>query len=367
MVSRAWMFLFCLSLPVFAQQSTPEAAAPAVSPTPAKTVLPGLVPREIANGKIKLDVVVTDHSGKPVSGLQQQDFTILDNKQASPILSFKAENGAALTVDAVTEIIMVIDQVNTAYERVTYERDEVKKFFAQNGGKLEHPVSLVFFSDLGTQIQSVPTRDGNALIASLDKNENSLRTIRRSTGFYGAEDRLQLSLNTLTALATSEQAKPGRKMVIWISPGWPLLSGPRIDLSSREAQGIFNSVVHLSTALRQARITLYSVDPLGLADSGGLRTSYYKEFLKGLTGPNQSQIGNLGLQVLATQSGGKVLYGNNSIVSGVESCVRDLDAFYVLTVNAATADRGNEYHGLLVKVGTPGLEARTRTGYYAQP
>ncbi len=30
-------------------------------------------------GIIRLDVVVTDKSGTPVSGLKQEDFTLLDN------------------------------------------------------------------------------------------------------------------------------------------------------------------------------------------------------------------------------------------------------------------------------------------------
>jgi VWFA-related protein len=352
-----------LGLSVFATaQQSPTVEAPPLQPQAMSSSRPAA-----SDHKIKLDVVVTDHAGKPVSGLQQQAFSILDNKQPRPILSFNAETGATLTPDATTEVVLVMDEVNTSFQRVSYERDEIKKFLGANEGKLAYPVSLVFFTDLGTQIQAAPTRDGNALIASLDKNENGLRTIRRSTGIYGAEDRVQLSLKTLTGLAATLQPKPGRKMIIWISPGWPLLSGPRIELSNKDAQGIFNSVVNISTALRQARIALYSVDPLGLADIGGTRTTYYEEFLKGLNGPNQAQIADLSLQVIATQSGGKVLYGSNSIVNGIETCTQDLNSFYVLTMDAVPADRANEYHALQVKVATPGLTARTRYGYYAQP
>ena len=73
--------------------------------------------------------------------------------------------------------------------------------------------------------------------------------------------------------------------MIWISPGWPLLTGPRIQLSDKDQQRIFNQVVGLSDSLRQARITLYTVDPLGTADAGGFRTSYYLEFVKGVKKP----------------------------------------------------------------------------------
>src|ERR1700721_3806200 len=44
-------------------------------------------------GRISLDVVVTAKSGPPVAGLQQQDFTLLDNKHPQTITSFKAVAG----------------------------------------------------------------------------------------------------------------------------------------------------------------------------------------------------------------------------------------------------------------------------------
>ena len=39
-------------------------------------------------GDIRLEVVVTSRSGPPVSGLEQDDFTVLDNKAQQSITSF---------------------------------------------------------------------------------------------------------------------------------------------------------------------------------------------------------------------------------------------------------------------------------------
>jgi VWFA-related protein len=352
--SWAWVSLLSLSLPCIAQQAAPLAPSDARSATPAE-----------AGRQINLDVVVADRSGKPVAGLTQQDFSVLDNKRPTNILSFHAFN-AETPIPNPVKVILVVDQVNTSFDRVAYERDQVKKFLTLNGGKLADPTSLVFFSDTGTQIMDTPTRDGNALAAAVDSNQNSLRIIRRSQGFYGAQERFELSLKTLSSLTMVEAAKPGRKVIIWISPGWPMLSGPRIDLSSNDARGLFNELVRLSTALREAGITLYSVDPLGLADAGGTRTTYYQEFLKGVTGPSRVDMGNLALQVFATQSGGLVTYGSNSIVAGLSRSIADLGAYYRISIEAAPADKPSEYHSLEVKVPTPGVTVRTRTGYYAQ-
>ena len=89
--------------------------------------------------------------------------------------------------------------------------------------------------------------------------------------------------------------------------------------------------------------------------------------MNGVRSSNYVQNGNLGLQVLAVQSGGLVLNSNNDIVASIAKCVADAKAFYTLTFEAPRADRVNEYHTLHVKIDRRGLRARTRTGYYAQP
>src|SRR5580704_19541932 len=84
---------------------------------------------EPPNRQITLDVVVTDKSGKPVPGLQQQDFTLLDNKQPQKILSFQAISGAAsAAADQPTEVILLLDEVNDSFGNVSYEREQVEKF-----------------------------------------------------------------------------------------------------------------------------------------------------------------------------------------------------------------------------------------------
>ena len=89
--------------------------------------------------------------------------------------------------------------------------------------------------------------------------------------------------------------------MIWFSPGWPLLSGPNVELSHKGQQQLFGSIVAASDGLRQARITLYSIDPLGLADAASIRISYYEEFLKGVASAEHALPGNLGLQVLGSE------------------------------------------------------------------
>jgi VWFA-related protein len=362
-MGRFFGLLLALLLPLSVSgQNTPP---PQLQTRPAEPPLP---PPGGTDRQITLDVQVTDKSGAPIRGLQKQDFTLLDDKQSKNILSFQSVDSAAVsTAEPPVEVVLVVDAVNASFQTVNYERGEVKKFLLQNGGKLAQPVSLIIFSDGGTKIQDGSSRDGNVLATLYDQYETGLRTITRSQGFYGAAERLDLSIKALNSIAAYEEKRPGRKLMIWLSPGWPLLSGPNIQVSRKDEQWLFNSIVAAATELRQARITLYSIDPLGQADAASGRTSLYKEFLKGVTSPERALPGNLGLQVLVVQSGGRVFNGSNDLSAGVANCAADAGSFYVLSFDAARADQPDEYHSLGVIVEKKGITARTRTGYYAQP
>ena len=87
------------------------------------SLVPGFAQPDRATGKMTFDVAVTDKSGKPVHGLEQQDFTILDNKQPRKILSFRAVEGQTPADGPPVEVILLIDEVNTSFNRVAYERD----------------------------------------------------------------------------------------------------------------------------------------------------------------------------------------------------------------------------------------------------
>ena len=114
-------------------------------------------------------------------------------------------------------------------------------------------------------------------------------------------------------------------------------------------------------------MTLSSVDPLGNSDSLGYRTLFYESFTKPVITPDKMQIGDLALQVLALQSGGRVLNSNNDVAGEIATAASDADAFYVVRIASAPAEHPNEFRSISVKVDKPGLTARTRTGYYAQP
>jgi VWFA-related protein len=340
------------------------------NPTPQLKTRPPQISSSTPQGthrRLTVDVQVYNKSGQAVRGLQKQDFTVLDDKQPINIVSFQAvDRNSPTASDPPSEIILVVDAVNAGFHAVTYQRSEIRKFLLQNGGKLPEPVSLVFFTDREMKTENEPSRDGNALAALYDQYETGLRVVNRSQGIYGAAERYEMSIKALDSLISYAAKFPGRKLMIWVSPGWPLLSGPRIEIDAKQEQQIFNTVVLASTALRQADITLYSIDPLGLSDFG-VRTTFYEEFVKGAPYPNRVLPGDLGLQVIAEQTGGLVVHTTNDLTTAVAHCAADAEAYYILSFDAPKPDHPDELHSLAVTVDRQGASARTRNGYYDEP
>jgi VWFA-related protein len=318
---------------------------------------------EKKKGPIYLDVVVTDKAGAPVSGLELKDFTLLDNNQPGKILSFRAFGGSGQKAAPPVEVILLIDTVNEPFHQISITRQQIANFLLRNGGHLAVPVSLFVLTNQGVDAQSQPTSDGNGLAQDIEHLDNHLRTITRSAGFWGADERFQLSLQMFRIIVETEANKPGKKLLIWTGSGWPLFDNPGIDFTYKQQQQSFDELVQLSTRLREARISVYSVS-LGQPNMG---TFLYQNFLKGVQRPAKMNLANLGLKVFAVETGGRVVGPDNDMAAQIGRCVQDAGAYYTLSFDPPRADHTNEYHDLKVLVDNPALTTRTNTGYYNQP
>ena len=107
-------------------------------------------------------------------------------------------------------------------------------------------------------------------VALLTTTPLRLRDIRRSSQWQES-DRFDLSISALRSFCESQANLPGRKLILWVSPGWPLLSGPRIYLDNKQQDQLFSLIVGLSTQMREGAVTLYNVNPIGAARGGGPR------------------------------------------------------------------------------------------------
>lgn len=313
--------------------------------------------------RVTLDLQVTDASGNPIRGLSQSSFRVQDSGQPTPLTSFKEidEPGARRPVQA----IIVIDAMNAPFQTVVLERQGVDQFLRQNGGHLPLPVSIVFLTDAGVKI-SKPSLDGLELANNLARIPSPMRMLDSAQGVSGAMDREQRSLSALQMLTRYEASQPGRKLLVWMGPGWPLLAGLRtFDPSTENARRYYTYIVDTTTALRRAHVTLYSVEPLNLSAGTGQSAFLYQDFLKGVTKPSQADSPNLGVQVLALHSGGLVLNKDGNLPAQIDRCLADAQTYYEVTFKAAPGDHFGVYHPIKVTVDQPGVRVRTSTAYYA--
>lgn len=195
----------------------------------------------------------------------------------------------------------------------------------------------------------------------------SIRELDSAQAENGWVERLQRSIHTLTQLATYEAAKPGRKLLFWVGPGWPLLIASSSLLTPKNQMRFFESIIDVNTKLRQAQITLYSVAPPNLSQSSGLRTFVYQDYLNGVQNARQADSPNLAVQAIAFQSGGQILNTSGDLAAQIAQCVSDSDHYYQLSFDAVPATKANEFHSLQINLDKSGLTARTTKEYYLQP
>ena len=352
-------------------------------------------PRE---GLIHLDVAATDNKGNPTSGLEAKDFTLTDNGQPQRVISFAASNQHSTNDDArLTEVVLVLDEVNLSSGQLDIVKAESIKFLRQNGGHLAEPASVYWLTSSGLYANLAPTADGNALAEEIAQHHHHRKiwTLSRVPDLFlsASSERVatdaqrnscwELSLRAVYTIAIERRNKPGRKLVLWMGFGWLA-----VDARSRYKDLAFPWLVELSTRLREARVVVSEVtartepvtattEPFTSRTHGELTIPAFKEayrkYLAGvrtqsaLDGQGFGAYSHFSLPVLAIQSGGLVVDEYSELSHSMEYCVQEASIFYTVSFDPPPANQPDEYHDLKVIIETPGVTAWTNNGYYNQP
>jgi VWFA-related protein len=339
--------LACASIAAFGRVSPAQAPAnptgSELGPRPVASV-----PKPIAGeseGRMRLDVVVTDAAGKPVGGLGKQDFKLSDNNRPQTISSFQA---AVDTPEQPVTVILVIDLVNSAAADVNAARTQLSKYLRQNDGKLVNPVLIVAFAPDGLQIQSQPSTDGNSLASFVD-------ALKPGPPSADQSDQFTQSLEALTATVDVALKEPGRKLLFWIGKGWavPKADDPNMSMGQNDAN--IGSLVSLTNRLREARIVVYGGDP-----------AFRRDVNEGMSNLQKLDPATLSLGALALRSGGHGL-SRTEIGGEINRAIATSAIHYTLTFSPPASDRPDEYHAISVQVNQPKLTVHTFAGYYSQP
>lgn len=349
-----------------------------------------------ASHRITLNVQVADPTGKLVPDLAAADFALFDNGQPRKIAGFHLVDGQLMN-DA-TEILILLDAVNSTAQQLQAERDAIFKYLAQTHGPLPYPTAFVLWFN-GHLKSTAPTTDRNQLgrsFVSMTKgvHSNACSPAHEAAGSValasasavppaaapasdgdkdpGADHCLQVhfkdSVAALDGMAQQQKTLGGRTILIWVGPSWPLLSDAEFQrLTPREQAGFFDEVVDLHHHLRDAQVTVDAVAPGDLAgEKEPVDIDVKAPTAVGVSALNAGSAG-LALPVLARQTGGRALIASRDLTTDLASCLRDADSYYAITFNAMTATAPHEFHRLELRINRPNVEVRTLSVYYAEP
>jgi VWFA-related protein len=318
--------------------------------------------------RVVLDVVVTDAKGNVVTGLTKDDFKVTDAGETQTVTDFDVAavhvakpdvtiNSTAdldkLAPDAPVNIIL-LDEFNTLFEDEAFARYSLKKYLEKQPDKLTTPTMLLAVGIDKFTVLNDYTQDKQAILNSLD--HHFVEFPWRATGISWAPERLGTAFATLERVAEATVGHPGHKNMIWIGRGFPSINMSNIPVdSSRRVENYVQQCVNM---LRDARVTLYAVDPAGLVvDPIG---KYGNE--AAMLDPFG---GNYDFSRLARATGGKSLYGRNDVDAEIGNSARDGVSFYTLTYRPTTGGMDpQKFRKIAVTLDRPGLTATTRLGYF---
>ena len=167
-----------------------------------------------------------------------------------------------------------------------------------------------------------------------------------------------LAFASLERVAEAVIGHPGHKNMIWIGRGFPafnLVNAP-VDAVTR----VDNAVQQCVNELRDARVTLYTVDPAGLTVQPGGGYGNDAAF-------DDPFGGNYQFNKLAKATGGRAFYGRNDVDTEIGTGIRDGASFYSLTYRPDNANVDpKKFRRIKITLDRPDLTATTREGYYVQ-
>jgi len=321
---------------------------------------------------VVLDVVVTDQDNHSVQDLQKQDFSLLEEDREQTVATFeevgsfpKATVGASR---APAQDILLIDEINAQFTDLAYARYCVSKLLRRNGGRLEQPSSLMALTNEGLVVLHEPTRDGGALFSALNQRRPGLPLLLGMGGMDNEMGRISISLAALHKIAAAGAGSNVRRNIIWISPGFPIISSFYITVNTQDQ--VFEAIRKLSGELLLARMTVYTVDPRGVPssyDSFPVSGQGFGQYAQMLADRGSLNFPDLALQRFAQETGGKSFWGRNDLDTEVARSMADGAHYYTISYYPADRTFDGRFRRISVRINRPSVKARTRAGYFAVP
>ena len=387
--------------------STPRSARQSSKQTPAPVL-------RATSDLVRIDVEVTDKSGKAIKGLHPDQFIVTDDGKAQAIATFSYEDieqvETAATVDSKPIVVPVdnegpntpsaaaaSDQLRDRrlivlfFDLTSMQSDDLirahgaaEKFVKQQMTKAD-VVAVVAFSSKLTVLANF-TNDHALLekaIAQITENsttdlshplyaaaENGEYDVQEYTGAAFTPDETEFNVfNTDQKLAAVEGLAnvlggiPGRKALVEFTGG--------ITQTGEENRTQLRAA---TDAANRADVSIYSLDSRGLfaTPPGGDTTTNAATGNSMFTGASvyhqtdQREDSRDTLATLSTDTGGKAFFDLGDLSDAFPKIQRENGGYYLIGYNlGADVKCDGRWRTIHVKVNVPGAHVRYRDGYYA--
>jgi VWFA-related protein len=351
-----------LSLLLAAQAQQPATDAPAQTTAPAPA--PYVLHRNVS--LVFLDGVALDPQGRVVTDLKQSDFQVTEDGEPQKIRNFeepgKNTPSPDVTIDSTADLdrlaprapvnIVLLDEFNTRFEDMAFARYSLKKWLEKQPTKLDTPTMLIAVSLEHFTVLRDYTQSKDEIITALDKHFVAypwhLQSITWTPELFGTA---HLALRQVAEATAGHQ---GPKSMIWLGRGFPTI-GLRTHAVDT-GRTLHTTTQHTIDELRDARVTLYTIDPAGVMIDPGVYGQEARDFAPFGGDPR--------FQALATATGGRNLYGRNDVDKEIDSSIRDGASLYTLTYVPANDDNPGKFRKIKVTIDRPGITFVTRPGYF---
>ena len=197
-------------------------------------------------------------------------------------------------------------------------------------------------------------RAGSRVAAAAAVRARAQTIVQQSWNFTRA------TLSTLESFVRTTSALPGRKVLFFISDGFP------INTRSSNAADLLRRI---TDAAARSGIVIYSIDSRGLVtgmldisqggsvDPGGLLARYESR---------EVSASQDALYMLAAETGGRAILNTNKFETEVGRVLKETEVYYILAWTPETGTgRGSKFRRLEVRVaGRPDLTVRVRRGFF---
>ncbi len=371
---------------------------------------------------VRVDVIVTDRQGNPVTDLKIEDFEIQEDGKPQ-----KAETFRLVKIDATTQPSYTQRTIRTRNDEETAAADENSRVFAfflddyhvlrESSMSMRKPVidfiaNQLAPSDLATVMYpltpvdaAVLTRNHQGIINAVEKFEgrkyryepvNAVENnyVHRLTPDAIEMIRRQVTFGAIRGLCTKlGSLREGRKSLILLSEGFNATLPPQMrsnlpggvagvsgvgggarsdpfagDNNLMEERVQFSAAMDMQRELQDVwdacnrnNTAIYAVDPRGLA-VGAFDISTNVSMSTSQSYLNASLDT---LRSLAENTDGRAIVNRNDLAAGMKQIIRDASAYYLVGYNSTLAPTDGKFHSIRVRVKRPGVQVRHRHGYWA--